>query len=206
VLTWQQFLNSSLPFCSLECQGTNTSDSPLVPWNPFHLVNVMLHYGAGALLALSLSHCVFCIWSITGVLHRTADDRSNRGWKNQSQYTQVGSASLRVYSFNLQWAVLALTLVNTSACLHLSVWILCFILCICTKTLRPLQQCALCRPSPLARSRLKKKKEHSTAGLCQYNSRHPKLTGLLSATAHNAAAQHSEAPTKGQALRKLFLI
>ena len=79
----------------------------------------MLHYGAGALLALSLSHCVFCIWSITGVLHRTADDRSNRGWKNQSQYTQVGSASLRVYSFNLQWAVLALTLVNTSACSYI---------------------------------------------------------------------------------------
>lgn len=206
MLTWQQFLNSSLPFCSLECQGTNTSDSPLVPWNPFHLVNVMLHYGAGALLALSLSHCVFCIWSITGVLHRTADDWSNRGWKNQSQYTQVGSASLRVYSFNLQWAVLALTLVNTSACSYIYLCEFCVLFYVSVQ-----RHCVPCSSVPCVGPVLwqgadLKKKEHSTAGLCQYNSRHPKLTGLLSATAHNAAAQHSEAPTKGQALRKLFLI
>lgn len=153
MVTWQQFLNSSLPFCSLESQGTNSSDPTQAPWNPFHLGNVMLYYGAGALLALSLSHCVFCIWSITGMLHRTADDQSYKGVKNQSQYIQVRSASLRVYSFNLQWAVLILRLVNTSVCSYIHLCEFCFILCICTKTLRPLQQCALCRPGPLARSR-----------------------------------------------------
>lgn len=86
ILTWQQFLNSSLPFCSPGYQGTNWDTAVAHPkshGNVFHLVHAMLYYGAGDLLPRSIFCFVFHVWSITGVLHSITTEKSNKGGENQ---------------------------------------------------------------------------------------------------------------------------